>query len=207
MTKLRTVGDDAQLVAQLRAGDEATFTRVVGELTPGLARLVRGVLRDAALVDEVIQDTWLAVINGLDAFEERASFRTWVTRIALNRGKTAATRAARTVPLSSLERDDQRADADRFGPNGMWAPPQPWVDEDPESLFARKEVMTRLDAALDELPERQREVVVLRDVLGWTSEEVCNALELEETNQRVLLHRGRTRLRALLEEMLKAKSP
>lgn len=112
------------------------------------------------------------------------------------------------MPLGSFELEDQPADAERFGPNGTWAaPPQPWVDEDPESLFARKELTTRLDAALDELPERQREVVVLRDVLGWTSEEVCNALALEETNQRVLLHRGRTRLRALLEQMLKAKSP
>ncbi|MDQ3340810.1 MAG: sigma-70 family RNA polymerase sigma factor [Myxococcota bacterium] len=153
----------------------------------------------------MIQETWLAVINGLDAFEERASFRTWVSRIALNRARTIATRAARTVPLSSLERDDQSVDHDRFGADGMWAqPPTPWIEEDPETLLARKEVMALLDAALDDLPERQREVVVLRDVLGWSSEEVCNALALEETNQRVLLHRGRARLRALLEEMLKA---
>jgi RNA polymerase sigma-70 factor (ECF subfamily) len=209
VTKPRAAHIDPALVAQLRAGDEATFARVVGEVTPGLARLVRGVLRDVQLIDEVIQETWLAVINGLDAFEERASFRTWVSGIALNRARTVATRALRTVPLSALEHDDQQPlDADRFGPNGMWLqPPRPWIDEDPESLLARKEVMTRLDAALDELPERQREVVVLRDVQGWTSEEVCNALQLGETNQRVLLHRGRTRLRALLEEMLKAPAP
>lgn len=205
MTRSRATHDDSELIAKLRAGDEATFKRVVGELSPGLARLVRGAVRDPALAEEVVQDTWLAVVTGLDAFEERSSFWTWVSRIALNRARTAAIRAARTVPVSSLERDDQPVDVDRFGPNGMWARrPRPWIDEDPESLLARKEVMVRLDAALDELPERQREVVVLRDVLGWTSEEVCNVLELEETNQRVLLHRGRTRLRALLEEMLEA---
>jgi RNA polymerase sigma-70 factor, ECF subfamily len=205
VSRPRATHDDSLLVAQLRAGDEASFSRVVGELGPGLARLVRGVLRDPALVEEVVQETWLAVVNGLDDFEERASFRTWVSRIALNRARTVATRAARTVPLSSLARDEEPVDLDRFSDNGRWAqPPRPWGDEDPETLLARKEVMVRLDAALDQLPERQREVVVLRDVLGWTSEEVCNVLELEETNQRVLLHRGRARLRSLLEEMLKA---
>jgi RNA polymerase sigma-70 factor, ECF subfamily len=205
VSRTRATHDDSLLVGQLRAGDEATFSRVVAELSPGLARLVRGVLRDPALVEEVVQETWLAVVNGLDDFEERASFRTWVSRIALNRAKTAATRAARTVPVSSLARDGEPVDPDRFSDHGRWAqPPRPWVDEDPETLLARKEVMVRLDAALEELPERQREVVVLRDVLGWTSEEVCNVLELEETNQRVLLHRGRAKLRTLLEEMLKA---
>lgn len=200
--------DDTALVARLRAGDEAAFIRVVGELSGGLRRIVRGSLRDPALAEEVLQDTWLAVVQGLERFEGRSSFRTWVTRIALNRARTVATRAGRTVPVSSLGREDEDEDVDRFAADGMWArPPRPWIDEDPERLLARKEVVAQLDDALDELPARQREVVVLRDVLGWTSAEVCNALELEETNQRVLLHRGRTRLRALLERTLTPDEP
>ncbi len=195
------------MLAQLRAGDEAAFSRIVTELTPALARLLRGVLRDKALIDEAIQDTWLAVVQGLDAFEGRAALKTWITRIALNRARTMAVRAGRTVPLSALE-GDEAVDPERFRADGMWArPPERWHEENPERLLARKELFAKVDAALDELPERQREVVVLRDVLDWTSEEVCNALELEETNQRVLLHRGRARLRALLEQMLKLPVP
>jgi len=194
------------LVDRLRAGDEAAFRAVVGALHGTLRRLARGHVRTDAAVDEVIQDTWLAVIRGLDGFEGRSSFRTWVCRILLNRARTMAVRDGRTVPMSSLD-DAEQIDADRFTPAGKWArPPAPWDDEDPARLLARKELRALVEDGLEALPARQREVVFLRDVQGWTSEEVCNALDLTETNQRVLLHRGRARLRALLEERLSTGS-
>ncbi|MCA8967586.1 MAG: sigma-70 family RNA polymerase sigma factor [Myxococcales bacterium] len=197
--------DPAAQLARLRAGDQVVFRQVVRELDATLRRLARGHLRSDALVDEVVQDTWLAVIKGLDHFEERASFRTWVCRILLNRARTVAVRDGRTPPLSSLGDGEEPGgiDADRFAASGKWAtPPVPWQIEEPARLLADKQTRALVEGALAELPARQREVVTLRDVHGWTSEEVCNALDVTETNQRVLLHRGRAKLRSVLEARL-----
>jgi RNA polymerase sigma-70 factor, ECF subfamily len=196
--------DESQVLAALRAGDEAVFAQVVAGLQPTLRRLARSCLREDALIDEVVQDTWLAVISGLERFEARASFRTWVCRILLNRARTTAVRAARSAPISSLGADDEGPlDLDRFRPDGRWSqPPGPWADEDPASVASRKEILDLLDRALDDLPARQRQVVLLRDVQGWSADEVCNALDLSESNQRVLLHRGRARLREAVEASL-----
>jgi RNA polymerase sigma-70 factor (ECF subfamily) len=171
-----------------------------------LARLF--VSTDAS-AEEVVQDTWVAVLDGLDRFEERSSLATWISRILVNRAKTKAVREARTSPLSAFgpETDEgPLADPSRFDEQGKWAAPLPrWADETPERLAGNRELVALLEDELRQLPERQRIIVVLRDTLGWSSEEVCNALDINETNQRVLLHRARTRLRARLEVHLAPK--
>jgi RNA polymerase sigma-70 factor (ECF subfamily) len=154
--------------------------------------------------DEVVQDTWVAVLSGLDGFEERSSLATWISRILVNRAKTKAVREARSTPFSAFtdsELDDgPLVDPSRFDDKGKWsAPPPRWDDDTPEKLAGNREAMALLDEELRQLPDRQRIIVVLRDTLGWSSEEVCNALEINETNQRVLLHRARSRLRGRLE--------
>ncbi|MCB9559784.1 MAG: RNA polymerase sigma factor [Kofleriaceae bacterium] len=194
-------GPDLALVEALRAGDERAFLDAVRRLDPMLRRLARTFVRTAAQADEVIQDTWVGVLRGLDAFEGRSSFRTWVCRILMNRARTTARRDARLVPMSSLGDGDDGPDLDdHFTAEGAWAiPPATWPDDDPARLIERRQLRAVIDQALETLPPRQRQVVVLRDLDGWSSEEVCNALDLTETNQRVLLHRARARLRASLE--------
>ncbi len=198
--------DDRDLVARLREGDEAAFTALVERHHGALRRLARTFVSSDAAADEVVQDTWVAVLDGLAAFEERSSLKTWIFRILINRAKTKGVREARTVPMSAMGSDDEDAaepavDSSRFNDRGMWsAPPLRWDAETPAKLLLRKELVGDLERAIDQLPERQRRVVVMRDALGWSSEEVCNVLELNETNQRVLLHRARSRLRALLED-------
>lgn len=198
--------DDA-LLARLRAGDAAAFEALVARHHGRLLRLARMFVSTDASAQEVVQDTWLAVLAGLDAFEGRSSLVTWISRILVNRAKTRGVREARSVPISSLgepEPEDAPAMAGRFDDRGHWAsPPARWDDETPERLVGNQEAMVHLEDELRRLPERQRIVVILRDTLGWTAEEVCNALDVNETNQRVLLHRARTRLRAALETHLR----
>lgn len=197
--------DDDDLIARLRQGDEAAFTTLIDQHHCALRRLARTFVSSDAAAEEVVQDTWVAVLDGLAAFEERSSLKTWIFRILVNRAKTKGVREARTVPMSAMGSDDEEAaeavvDPSRFNARGMWsAPPRRWEAETPAKLLLRKELVGELERAIDQLPERQRRVVVMRDALGWSSEEVCNVLELNETNQRVLLHRARSRLRALLE--------
>lgn len=197
--------DDRQLVARLRQGDEATFTTLIDLHHGALRRLARTFVASDAAAEEVVQDTWVAVLDGLATFEERSSLKTWIFRILVNRAKTKGMHEARTVPISALgSEDEETAEVavapSRFTDRGMWsAPPERWDAETPAKLLLRKELVGELERAIEQLPERQRRVVVLRDALGWSSEEVCNVLELNETNQRVLLHRARSRLRALLE--------
>lgn len=175
-----------------------------------LLRLARMFVSTEASAEEVVQDTWVAVLDRLDTFEERASLVTWISRILVNRAKTKGVREARMTPFSAIEDahgDDAEAvvDPDRFNDKGRWShPPARWDDETPERLVANHEAMAVLEEELRQLPERQRIIVVLRDTLGWTAEEVCNVLELNETNQRVLLHRARSRLRMRLEGHFKS---
>jgi RNA polymerase sigma-70 factor (ECF subfamily) len=202
-----TASEDTQLLARLRAGDEAAFDLLVRRYHGPLKRLARAFVSTEASAEEVVQDTWVAVLAGLDAFEERASLGTWISRILVNRSRTKGVREARMTPFSAMSDGEGEAEATwpdgvdpaRFDDRGMWAtPPERWADETPEKLVGNQEAMTLLDAELRDLPERQRVVVVLRDTLGWTAEDVCNALDINETNQRVLLHRARSRLRARL---------
>jgi RNA polymerase sigma-70 factor (ECF subfamily) len=200
---------DAQLVEALRAGDEDAFARLVREYQPSLVRVARIYVSSQAAAEEVAAETWLAVLNGLDRFEGRSSLRTWIFRILTNIAKTRGQRDGRTLPFSALE-DPGRVpeaalDADRFlDPEhprwpGHWAVrPEPW----PEDAVIAAETQARLGEAIEALPPAQRAVISLRDVEGWSSEEVRNALELSETNQRVLLHRARAKVRRALESYL-----
>jgi RNA polymerase sigma-70 factor (ECF subfamily) len=194
--------DEAALVATLRAGDERAFMQLVEEYTPGMRRLALTFVRTPALADDVVQEAWLGVLKGLDRFEGRSSLRTWIYSIVANIARTRAVREARSVPLSSLaphdgEEDDAAVDPDRFVAEGHWSRPiEPWR----QVLDA--EARNVIDAAIAKLPPQQAQVIQLRDIEGWSSEDVRNVLELSETNQRVLLHRARSKVRAALEEYL-----
>lgn len=203
------LADDAMLVAALRQGDEAAFTELVTAYSSSLLRLARDFVRSTSVAEEVVQETWLAVLNGIDRFEERSSLKTWIFRILVNKAKTRGVREARTVPFSALapEDDEPAVPEDRFlGPDdrwpGHWASPPLSLETLPEQRLLGREARQRLAAALETLPENQRVVVTLRDVAGWDSDAVCEALGLSEVNQRVLLHRGRAKLRAAFERYL-----
>jgi RNA polymerase sigma-70 factor (ECF subfamily) len=187
----RAVDDDAALVARLRAGEEAAFVALVGRYQSPLLRLAEATVGSAAVAQEVTQDTWLAVLRGIDRFEGRSSFKTWVFRILLNRARTAAYKEQRAG------RPDEGLD-ERFDAGGHWAePPEPWADRADDRLVA-VELAGRVQRLLPELPDAQRQVVVLRDVEGLSAADVCDLLQVKDGQQRVLLHRGRARLRALL---------
>ncbi|HKG44051.1 MAG TPA: sigma-70 family RNA polymerase sigma factor [Gaiellaceae bacterium] len=203
------MSSDAERLDALRAGDEAAFAALVREYHPSLVRVARIYVSTQAAAEEVAQETWLGVLNGLSRFEGRSSLKTWIFRILTNIAQTRAQRDGRTLPFSALQ-DPARVpeaavDADRFlDPEhprwpGHWAvKPEPW----PEDALVAAETRERLAAAIEELPASQRAVISLRDVEGWSSDEVRNALELSETNQRVLLHRARSKVRAALESYL-----
>jgi RNA polymerase sigma-70 factor (ECF subfamily) len=201
---------EEKLLEALRAGDEAAFRELVREYQPSLVRVARIYVSNQAAAEEVAQETWLGVLNGLDRFEGRSSLRTWIFRILTNIAKTRAVRDRRTLPFSALQDPgrvpEAAVDADRFlDPEhprwpGHWAvKPEAW----PEDALLAAETRERLAEAIEALPASQRAVISLRDIEGWSSEEVRNALELSETNQRVLLHRARSKVRAALEEYLK----
>src|SRR5579864_696528 len=194
--------DESALIARLRAGDEQAFMELVTVHTPGMRRLALGFVRTPAVADDVVSESWLAVLNGLDRFEGRSSLKTWIYRIVANIARTRAVREARSAPFSSFATADDEAsvDPDRFARDGHWtSPPEPWRP------LLDAEVRAVIDRAIAALPEQQRLVVELRDVEGWSSEEVRNVLELSETNQRVLLHRARSKVRAALESYLGAE--
>jgi RNA polymerase sigma-70 factor, ECF subfamily len=199
---------EAQLDA-LRAGDEEAFRALVREYHASLVRVARIYVSTQAAAEEVAQETWLGVLNGLSRFEGRSSLRTWIFRILANVAKTRAKRDGRTLPFSALQDPgrvpEPAVDADRFlDPEhprwpGHWAlKPEPW----PDDALVAAETRERLAEAIEALPATQRAVISLRDVEGWSSEEVRNALGLSETNQRVLLHRARSNVRAALESYL-----
>jgi RNA polymerase sigma-70 factor (ECF subfamily) len=164
-----------------------------------MLRLALSFVSSRAVAEEVVQDTWLAVLRGLDRFEERSSLRTWLFTILANRARSTGVREARSVPVADA---GPAVDAARFGPSGAWAvPPEHWAEEAENRIDAVK-LSQLIRAGLDVLPPRQREVVLLRDVEELSSAEVCGVLAISEANQRVLLHRGRSRLRQLLETEL-----
>ena len=200
---------DEQLVAALRDGDEGAFIALVGRYGPLMLRVASTYVRTPAVAEEVVQETWIGVFNGIDRFETRSSLKTWIFRILTNIAKTRGQREGRTVPFSALERPDAvpeaAVDADRFlSPDherwpGHWASkPEPW----PEERLLAAETRELVDRAIEQLPPAQRAVISLRDVEGWSSEETRNALGVSETNQRVLLHRARSKVRQALEDYL-----
>lgn len=202
-------GDDTDLVARLRRGDESAFVELIDRYGATMLRVAQMYVRDRATAEEVVQETWLAVLNGIDRFEGRSSLKTWLFRILTNRAKTRGERDGRVLPFSALanasnEPDEPSVDPDRFlGPDsrnpGAWAaPPRAW----PQDELLEQETLDVIAMAIDRLPEAQREVILLRDVEGWTPMEVADALEITDGNERVLLHRARSKVRAALEEYL-----
>ncbi len=196
--------DERQLVAALRSGDEAAFRDLIARYHAPFVRVAQMYVPSRALAEEVAQETWLAVLEGIDRFEGRSSLKTWLFRILTNRAKTRGMREGRSLPFSSLENDDAAVDVDRFrdpdeGWPGHWrAPPRAF----PEERLLAAETRDVIADAIERLPETQRTVITLRDIEGWSADEVCNALTLSETNQRVLLHRARSAVRAALEKYM-----
>jgi RNA polymerase sigma-70 factor (ECF subfamily) len=198
---------DAALLGALRAGDEEAFVALVTRYHASLKRVARAYVSTEAVAEEVVQETWLAAIAGLDRFEQRASLKTWLFHILTNKAKTRGVREKRIVPFASLRPVDdaggpavapERFQGDGEAWPGHWAtPPRPW--EDPERRLASLEARDRLRAAIGALPEVQQAVLTLRDVEGLDAEEVCTLLDLTAGNQRVILHRARARVRAALE--------
>jgi RNA polymerase sigma-70 factor, ECF subfamily len=196
----RRVADETELLRCLRAGDEAAFASLVDGMHAVLRRLVEVFVGRGAAADEVIQDTWLAVIEGLDRFEGRSSLRTWIGSIAVNLAKTRRAKDWRDQALFAGD-GEVALDEGRMNANGFWADGPPPVPRPDDALDAKRARQILLEE-IERLPEGQRAVVTLRDVAEWSAEEVCNVLGLQETNQRVLLHRARMRLRAALARRL-----
>jgi RNA polymerase sigma-70 factor (ECF subfamily) len=200
---------EATLLQSLREGDEQAFTELVDRLGASMLRVAGAYVSSRAVAEEVVQESWLAVLTGLDRFEGRSTLKTWIFHIVANKAKTRAQREGRTVPFSSLAGDDDgggpSVDPDRFsheGGKGHWVAPPRSLDDVPEERLLARETRERIAAAVAALPAAQRAVISLRDVEGLSSEETCKVLELTEGNQRVLLHRARSKVRAELEAYL-----
>jgi RNA polymerase sigma-70 factor (ECF subfamily) len=199
--------DDAVLVASLRRGDADAFAWLLDRYHQPLGRLARSFVATGAAAEEVVQETWLAVIEGIDRFEQRSSLKTWMYRILMNKARTRGVRDKRSVPFSSMVPDGlgPTFPPERFLPDdhpdwpGHWAtPPPPW-EQLPHQRLEARETIERIRAAIGDLPELHGQVITLRDVEGWSSTEVCDLLELSPANQRVVLHRARAKVRAALE--------
>jgi RNA polymerase sigma-70 factor (ECF subfamily) len=199
--------DEARIVARLRAGDEQAFEALVRQHHTSMMAVARSHVKTRALAEEVVQDAWIGVLKGIDRFEGRSSLKTWIMRIVVNTATTRGVREARSVPFSALApegEDEPAVDPDRFrGPDGgfpgHWAGyPANW-GELPEDRLLGHETLEVVKAAIEKLPPAQRTVITLRDMQGWDPEEVSAALEISDGNQRVLLHRGRSKVRSALE--------
>lgn len=210
-TLVGATADDQRLIAGLRSGDEAVFVELVDRYQGSLVRVAMRYVPSRAVAEEVVQDTWIGVIEGIDRFEGRSSLKTWLYKILIYRARARGERERRTTPVSSLI-DDETAPSvptERFrGSDALWAghwatPPRRWDGDSEERLLAG-EARAVIDAVIAQLPQAQREVIVLRDISQFGSAEVCDLLDLTEANQRVLLHRARSRVRAALEDYLDA---
>ena len=201
--------DDLYLVEQLRSGNEAAFVSLIDRYAPTMLRLAMVYVRARAIAEEVVQETWMAVLEGLNRFEGRSSLKTWLFRILTNCAITRAQREGRSIPFSSLEAIDpdhaeHAVDPDQFLPadhrwSGHWVSfPSNW-QEVPEERLLSQETRAHLEKAINALPPSQREIIILRDIEGWSSVETCGFLGISEVNQRVLLHRARTKVRTVLE--------
>lgn len=201
--------DDAQLVDRARAGDESAFAVLVRRHSPSMVRVARMYVPTQAAAEDAVQDTWIGVLRGLERFEGRSSFRTWLFRILVNRAKTRGERERRSVPFATLagaseDGDEPTVDPSRFTAEGGWSTlPERW-DLDPERAASSHELRRIVEAAIETLPPQQRAVITMRDLEGLSSEDVRNVLDVSETNQRVLLHRARAKVRRALEDWIHA---
>ncbi len=207
--------DDLALVVALRDGDEAAFLLVVDRYHGALLRLARVWVRDSATAEDVVQETWLALIQGIDRFEGRSSLKTWLFGILANQAKRRVRRESRSVPFAALavgDEDGPSVDPDRFFPpghrwSGHWSRPPAGGAGAPDVDLLTGEIRARMAEAITALPPRYRAIIILRDVEGRTAEETCNILGVSATNQRVLLHRARSRVRQALEPYLEGEGP
>lgn len=203
--------EDLHLVEKLRDGNETAFVSLIDRHSASMLHLAMVYIPNRAVAEEIVQEAWIGVLQGLKRFEGRSSLKTWIFRILTNCAKTRAQREGRSVPFSSLpefDADDSSepsVEPDRFqGPDGQW--PGGWVsfprswDEIPEERLLSQETLTHVSRAIDALPPHQREVITLRDIEGWSSDEICSFLSVSEANQRVLLHRARAKVRRELEQ-------
>ena len=195
------------IIAELRderlTDDAGAFDSLLAKHDAALRRVARTFVRTPSAAEDVVQETWLAVIRGLDGFEGRSSLRTWIFQILINRARTYAVRDARAVPFSALEEDEgPSVDPDAFGADGRWSSAPERLDADPERSLLSAQLREQLAREIEQLPERQRAVVTLRDVVGFSAAEVAALLDLSEMNQRVLLHRGRSRIRSALASLV-----
>lgn len=203
---------ERELVDHLRAGDEAVFAALVRQWTPAMLRLAENYVPNRQVAEEVVQDSWLAVLHGIAGFEQRSSLRTWVFHIVVRRAQQTGIREHRSLPFSSVWREERApaVDPSRFHPahapahvRGWISPPQRW-DQLPDQRWTGAELHTVIETAISRLPRRQRQVVTARDVWGLDPKEVCALLAISDNYQRVLLHRARATLRAVLETHLAA---
>lgn len=205
VTAAGTSADDRELVERLLAGEEAAFVGLVNRYHGSLVRLARAFVASRDAAEDVAQETWLAVLNGLASFEGRSTLKTWIFQILTNRAKTRGQRDKRWVPFSAGAGDqdgDPAVDRGRFAADGSWArPPALWRAATPEALLLRREAVQVIEQAIAGLPPAQRAVVTLRDIEGLPADDVCDVLQVSEVHQRVLLHRGRSKVRAVVERI------
>jgi RNA polymerase sigma-70 factor (ECF subfamily) len=190
-----SIGDD-ELLGSLRAGDEEAFVTLFGRHNHSMLRIARSFVPSSAVAEEVVQDTWMAVVRGIGNFEGRSSLKSWLVGILVNRARTTGAREHRSEPVAT---NQPAVDACRFDESGQWISPPQHFAQDVEDRVSAEELSQRIRSSLDDLPARQRQVVTLRDIEGLNSKEVCDLLDISEGNQRILLHRGRSRLREDLE--------
>jgi RNA polymerase sigma-70 factor, ECF subfamily len=197
---------DLDVARRILDGDEPTFSAMVTRHHRAMIGVARTFVKDDASAEEVVQDTWVAFLDALPRFEGRASLRTFLFRILANRARTRAVRDSRQVPFSSIDETGDFVDAARFDSTGHWIrAPRPWEWDTPEAMVSNKEVLRWFEEALKELPERQRAVLLLRDVEDLDSAEVCEVLEVSEGNQRVLLHRARAAIRTFVDDKTRGR--
>jgi RNA polymerase sigma-70 factor (ECF subfamily) len=210
VTNTTMFAGDMQLIERLRRGDENAFAFLVEMYQKAMVRLALMYVHQREIAEDVVQETWISVLKGLDKFEGRSTLKTWIFSILVNRAKTRAQREGRSLPFSALENadtdaDEPTVDPDRFSQAGNWKTyPDSW-DEIPEERLLSQETSTIIHQTIEQLPPNQRQVITLRDINGWSSEEVRNVLNVSETNQRVLLHRARATVRRALERYLDKK--
>ncbi|MDP3089329.1 MAG: sigma-70 family RNA polymerase sigma factor [Nitrospira sp.] len=203
--------EERSRIGRLRTGDEGAFDELVNKHHSGLIRMALGHVADREVAEEVVQDTWMAVIEGLARFEGRSSLRTWIFGILIHKAKDRGVREKRHATFSDFESynddNDEAVDPSRFHQSGEWAghwafPPQPWDDQTPEKLLASQQAVRAMNKAIESLPKTLKEVLVLRDVEGVDAKEACEILKITETNLYVRLHRARERVRVAVESFL-----
>jgi RNA polymerase sigma-70 factor (ECF subfamily) len=200
------VDDEQALLARLRAGDEREFEALVTRHDGALRRVARSYVRTDSAVEDVVQETWLGVVRGLDDFEGRSSLRTWIFRILVNQARTRAVRDARSLPFSSLEEAEGHAvDPSAFAADGRWTSAPLRLADDPETGLLSAELRMHLLEAVDALGREQRAVITLRDLVGLPAADVCELLSITDGSQRVLLHRARARVRTALTPLMEVR--